>query len=421
MLPALEEAARAAQGGLAAAKADLQAARSDLDQIQPTLQATRQMDWAIAQKTAAIDRLVEQEAQLDRQLAESSHDVEQNQESLARLQAEQAAWTAKWAETAADEGLTTNIAGIAAQFRQIRETQADIRAQELQLSQEREQEKAGAQTCADLARTAQEAGSEAEVATAALAGIRRRLSDLLGERSLAEYRTEWAALQREARLCQKIMDLEAERQKLSDGQPCPLCGATDHPFARGNLPELDEIEQKSAALTRLIEQAEQLNQQILEQTERITGKQQACQEAERQLQMAEADLRRSKALSGQRAQEAGKQVRPPEIAAGLRPEPDRPLRLRRTAARTSGRGPGRTADAQPGASGSGSKLSGTGHTDRADQPSTRSLQAAPRGSGGEQPDSYQGSGGSQSAAPDPYQPAAGTFWRQGSGDGGSRL
>lgn len=38
----------------------------------------------------------------------------------------------------------------------------------------------------------------------------------------------------------RVRDLEAERAQLVDGLPCPLCGATEHPYATGNLPCPDE-------------------------------------------------------------------------------------------------------------------------------------------------------------------------------------
>lgn len=82
------------------------------------------------------------------------------------------------------------------------------------------------------------------------------LSQLLGDRLLREYRTEKDTLLREIAFLTKISELEDYRIKLEDGKPCPLCGATEHPFAENNVPTLDVTEQKIEALTKLINKAE---------------------------------------------------------------------------------------------------------------------------------------------------------------------
>ena len=73
---------------------------------------------------------------------------------------------------------------------------------------------------------------------------------------LREYRTEKETLLREMAYLSKIEELEDHRARLEDGKPCPLCGSEEHPFAEGNVPIPDEIEQKIEALTRLITKAD---------------------------------------------------------------------------------------------------------------------------------------------------------------------
>jgi DNA repair protein SbcC/Rad50 len=91
---------------------------------------------------------------------------------------------------------------------------------------------------------------------------------------LREYRTEKETLLREMAFLTKIAELEDHRAKLEDGKPCPLCGATEHPFAEGNVPVPDETEQKIDALTRLISKAEDQEAAIkkLEEAESLARK-----------------------------------------------------------------------------------------------------------------------------------------------------
>ena len=90
------------------------------------------------------------------------------------------------------------------------------------------------------------------------------LQTLLDGRLLREYRTEKDALLREMALLRTIEKLEAERNRLEDGKPCPLCGATVHPYAMGNVPKIDETEKRVAAVSEVIDKAEKLEASAME-------------------------------------------------------------------------------------------------------------------------------------------------------------
>ncbi len=81
-------------------------------------------------------------------------------------------------------------------------------------------------------------------------------SELLGGRLLREYRAEKDTLLREMVFLAKIAELEDHREKLEDGQPCPLCGSKVHPYAEDNVPLPDDTENEIEALTKLISKAE---------------------------------------------------------------------------------------------------------------------------------------------------------------------
>ncbi|MDR4517478.1 MAG: AAA family ATPase [Nitrosomonas sp.] len=95
--------------------------------------------------------------------------------------------------------------------------------------------------------------------------ISRQQKDLeimLNNRLLREYRAEKDTLLREMALLNKIADLESERARLEVGKPCPLCGSTEHPFAAGHVPLMNEAEKKITLLTERIEKAEHLETEI---------------------------------------------------------------------------------------------------------------------------------------------------------------
>lgn len=46
-------------------------------------------------------------------------------------------------------------------------------------------------------------------------------------------------LEEKATLLNRIRSLEEERAHLIDGKPCPLCGAIKHPYANGNIPNIE--------------------------------------------------------------------------------------------------------------------------------------------------------------------------------------
>jgi exonuclease SbcC len=45
-------------------------------------------------------------------------------------------------------------------------------------------------------------------------------------------------------LLNRVRSLEDDRKQLADGAPCPLCGSVEHPYAAGNIPQLDDAQKE---------------------------------------------------------------------------------------------------------------------------------------------------------------------------------
>lgn len=94
------------------------------------------------------------------------------------------------------------------------------------------------------------------------------------------------------RLEQKIVSLEKERQQLIAGEPCPLCGSTEHPaIEQYQSVEPTQTEQRLIALTKQLEELKQtqVTQQSLLQRE--MQRQAENQQAQQQLIAQERQLR----------------------------------------------------------------------------------------------------------------------------------
>lgn len=94
--------------------------------------------------------------------------------------------------------------------------------------------------------------------------------------------TEVRHLTSRVTLLSRIRDLEAQRAHLEDGKPCPLCGATDHPFAAGNVPEMTDAQ---TAWTKAREAVKKV-------AERLVGLQIRQAETDKDIEQNEQDRKR---------------------------------------------------------------------------------------------------------------------------------
>jgi exonuclease SbcC len=80
---------------------------------------------------------------------------------------------------------------------------------------------------------------------------------LTGESELHEQVV--SQLQNNVVLLNRVRSLEDDRKQLVDGAPCPLCGAGEHPYAAGNIPQMDEAQKK---LKLALVEAKQVREQL---------------------------------------------------------------------------------------------------------------------------------------------------------------
>ncbi len=255
-IPGLESSAKAQAETLKSAELQMARVKEELRASAPILQKVRSLDQKLADQKKAVKEC-EEGCNKDTAKIDTDKQVrlkEQEKRSKAHETLEIVYGYLK--EHAQDEWLISGLAGVEEQLSGLLSRQKEIVQKETDQYKAANDSEQATKSLDDCQKQCGIRKQEIDGASKQLQQGKDALSQLLGDRLLREYRTEKETLLREMAFLSKIAELEDHRAKLEDGKPCPLCGATEHPFAEGNIPVPDDIEQKIEALTKLISKAE---------------------------------------------------------------------------------------------------------------------------------------------------------------------
>ncbi len=151
-------------------------------------------------------------------------------------------------------------------------TEENWRQQEMLLTQQTSSLTGALKTISELGRL-ENACASAQQRQAELAEKLR-----LSEEFLSLSRQNYECQQEHLSLARDIHNYAEMRRKLKSGQPCPLCGSSDHPFEKLPQPKIDEQERLLKSYQQTLEQAQQSQRQLLQQHSEISGKLEQSQE-----------------------------------------------------------------------------------------------------------------------------------------------
>jgi exonuclease SbcC len=230
----------------------------------PLITKVRTLDFQLSEKRkealANIAECKKVEEQIAKIKADRSKFAEQLEANLKKLQQVQD----YLAGNSRDELLTAQLAGITEQVNNLQSVSEEIVVKKNLVAIGQKQVAEISKLHDTWQKLFASEKSKHEIAGKGVLQAREKLTNHLGNRLLREYRAEYDSLLREMSFLRKISDLETERKMLEDGKPCPLCGSTGHPFAEGNVPEIDETEKRAGELSAFIKTAEQLENSIKE-------------------------------------------------------------------------------------------------------------------------------------------------------------
>ncbi len=188
-----------------------------------------------------LQRLQNQQTEADTQRQQAQHERLEAQHALNALKATLQTQAEALEEFPSTNQLQTEREALNTEIAQTQQAQQHVEQgqglrQQLR-EQQREQEQIDAQMLQDAEKRAQK------------------------EAEHTELKDQEARLAYQQRLEARVINLEAYRQELSEGEPCPLCGATVHPFTSDGLDDL-QPESTQKALTALSEKTAHLQAEL---------------------------------------------------------------------------------------------------------------------------------------------------------------
>lgn len=240
----------------ATAKKELDQFKSEFEAAQKPLAEARRLDREIQEKEQRQREVMEA-------LAAQNTELQRATAKLEQLKNEDNALTEKlnrignWLEEhPGGEWLLENWGELKEKIRLQEDQWQQIGKLERQASENgSEAEKLASQLKAETGEF-ENAQSRARECQAALADLEETQKELLGGWTVEGLRQALKDKRLAQTAAEVIKSLDEHRKQLSDGQPCPLCGALEHPFATGNIPDASIVDIQCREIERQIADAE---------------------------------------------------------------------------------------------------------------------------------------------------------------------
>ncbi|UOG76265.1 AAA family ATPase [Hymenobacter tibetensis] len=243
-LPQLEQLRNTAAAARNAAQQAYETATTTRQQQEPKLREAEQLDGLLVEANKQL-HLAKEEYEQKNELCKSLKATAEQASARIRVLREQVRDVSKWLEVNANVSeLNATLPDLSASLQQWEYLKAELgqvrqRLQEARVRQQKataavtEQQQAATEASHRLQAlaTRQQVANSARVAW--LLRLRHHVAGLVKEQEKEQQ--HWDDLRRSLQLQQLILSHTDTRQLLEAGQPCPVCGATEHPYLAGVL------------------------------------------------------------------------------------------------------------------------------------------------------------------------------------------
>ncbi len=236
--------------------------KETLAKTMPLVKKARTLDQNIIAQKKIIEGIEKIRTNLEQQKNEYNIKLEQKKNEIKQTEQQLKKYQDYLNRYQCDEWLIENFSAMKGNLENLRQLKTEIRLKNNNKDEIKQTLNKINTNITEKYNELQNAKTKVNKADEKLKETENNLTKILDGKTLREYRENKDALMTERTLRLEIAELKDFRAKLKDGEKCPLCGALEHPFAKGNVPEVDQIQNQINHINEIINQGDNLQETI---------------------------------------------------------------------------------------------------------------------------------------------------------------